>query len=131
MASLDKCGTFPKGGYTGAADPIGYKVYLFVFRKLTFDNRYLLALLTALAFGADAVDLLPCGARLRAAEAAVAMGVGRHRWTPTLLGIYHYFMTETLLLLLDGFALWATARCLRKGGSRAFLLVIFLWTAAV
>ena len=50
---------------------------------------------------------------------------------PSLLAIYHYIMMETLLLVLDGLALWATARYLRKGGTYLFLLMVFLWSAAV
>ena len=51
-------------------------------------------------------------------------------WTPSLLAIYHYIMMETLLLLLEGVALWMTARYLRKGGSEAFLVSVVLWTLA-
>ncbi len=51
-------------------------------------------------------------------------------WTPSLFVIYHYIMMETLLLLLEGAALWMTARYLRKGGTEAFLTSIFFWTLA-
>jgi len=51
-------------------------------------------------------------------------------WTPSLLVIYHFIMMETLLLFLEGVALWMTARYLRKGGTEAFLTSIFFWTLA-
>ena len=54
-------------------------------------------------------------------------------WTPTLLGDLPLLHDGDVVAPAQGhgLALWATARCLRKGGSRAFLLVVFLWTAAV
>jgi hypothetical protein len=51
-------------------------------------------------------------------------------WTPSLMVIYHYVMMETLLLLVEGMALWMTARYLRKGTTEAFLVMVFCWTAA-
>ncbi len=39
---------FPRFGYDGAADPILYQSYVFVVRRVTFDNRYLVALLSSL-----------------------------------------------------------------------------------
>jgi hypothetical protein len=122
---------FPRAGYLGASDPFGYQLFIFVLRKVTFDNRYLVAFVsaalsvlmpwtyyrTARAFG------LPKGPSLCVWALIV--------WAPSLLVVYHYIMMETLLLLLDGLALWATARYLRKGGCSLFLLMVFLWTGAV
>ena len=124
-------GRFPKGAYSGASDPIGYQVFMFVVRKLSFDNRYLVAFSSALLSA-----LMPWtyyrAARALGLQRIPALSIwALILWTPSLLAIYHYFMMETLLLLFDGLALWATARYLRKGGTYAFLLVVFLWSAAV
>lgn len=124
-------GQFPRGGYMGAADPIGYQVYIFCLRKLSFDNRYVVGLASALLS-----VLMPWtyyrSARAFGLQKLPALWVwALIVWTPSLLAIYHNIMMETLLLLLDGFALWATARYLRKGGTYPFLLMVFLWSAAV
>jgi 4-amino-4-deoxy-L-arabinose transferase-like glycosyltransferase len=49
---------------------------------------------------------------------------------PGFISAYAYFMNETLLLSLTGFAFWATFRALRKRTVGAFALVCALWLAA-
>jgi len=121
---------FPKGGYTGAADPIGYQLYICVLQRITFGNRGLIALASAL------MSVLMPWTYYRAAR---DFGLTRISalwawvliaWAPSLLTIYHYIMPETLLLFLEGVGLWMTARYLRKAGRRAFFLSIFFWTLA-
>lgn len=48
---------------------------------------------------------------------------------PGFISIYAYFMNETLLLALTGFAFWATFRAQRKRTVRAFALACALWLA--
>ena len=121
---------FPRNGYTGAGDPIGYQIYIFVLHNLTADNRFLVALASALMsiampwtyyraarnFGMDKIPSLWVWLLIA--------------WTPSLVTIYHFIMMETLLLLLEGVALWTTARYLRKGTTKAFLWFIVCWTLA-
>ena len=123
-------GLFPRGRYTGAADPIMYQVYIFGLRRLTADNRILVALATAI------LSVLMPWTYYRAAR---NFGLQKNSalwvwllivWTPSLFAIYHFIMMETLLLFLEGVALWMTARHLRKGGSQAFLISVFFWTLA-
>ena len=47
---------------------------------------------------------------------------------PTWIGIYSYFMTETLLLPALGASLWASARARRKKTVASFVGMIALWT---
>jgi len=121
---------FPKGGYVGAANPILYQVYIFFLHKVTGDNKLAIALASAV------LSVLMPWTFYRAAR---NFGVGKAAalwvwvliaWTPSLLTIYHYIMMETLLLLLEGAALWMTARYLRKGGTEAFLTAVLFWTLA-
>lgn len=49
-------------------------------------------------------------------------------WLPTWIGIFDYFMTETLLLPLIGASLWATLRARRKRTVGAFIFMVVLWT---
>jgi hypothetical protein len=48
---------------------------------------------------------------------------------PETLGIYGYFMNETLLLSLTGFAFWLTLRSQRKGSVPAVAGASLLWLA--
>jgi len=50
---------------------------------------------------------------------------------PAFIGIYAYFMTETLLLTLTGFAFWASFRAARKQTLGAFALASALWVCAL
>ena len=121
---------FPHGGYVGAADPIGYQVYISVLRRLSGDNRLLVALASAI------LSLLMPWVYYRAArDFGIAKTPSLWIWaliagSPSLFTIYHYIMMETLLLLLEGFAFWMTARYLRKGGTGPFLTLIIAWTLA-
>jgi hypothetical protein len=47
---------------------------------------------------------------------------------PTWIGIYSYFMTETLLLPLLGTSLWMTCRARRRRTVATFMAMVVLWT---
>jgi len=121
---------FPKGGYTGAADPIGYQLYISVLQRMTFGSRLLIALASAL------LSVLMPWTYYRAArdfgltKVSALWAWALIAWAPSLLTIYHYIIPETLLLFLEGLGLWMTARYLRTVGRWAFLLAIFFWTLA-
>jgi hypothetical protein len=55
-------------------------------------------------------------------------GWGAFAWLPSWVGIYGYFMTETLLLTLMGASLWQTLRADRKCTLSAFCGMAALWT---
>lgn len=67
-------------------------------------------------------ELLP---RSWALGGAIVMGV-----IPAFLGIYAFFMNETLLLTLTGFAFWGTFRAHRKRTIEAFTVACVLWLLA-
>ncbi|HKD83208.1 MAG TPA: hypothetical protein VKB58_00575 [Terriglobales bacterium] len=121
---------FPRGGYAGAADPIVYQVYLFVLQRLTACNRYLIAFASAVLS-----VFMPwtyyMAARTFGLQKTPALWVwALIAWAPSLAVIYHFIMMETMLLLLEGIALWMTARYLRDGGRGAVLTCVFFWTLA-
>jgi hypothetical protein len=121
---------FPRGGYNGAGDPIGYQIYISVLYHLTRGNRILVALASSI------LSVLMPWTYYRAARSFGMRKIpslwvwALIAWTPSLLAIYHYIMMETLLLLLEGLALWMTGRYLRKGGTAAFLWFVFCWALA-
>ena len=123
-------GVFPRGGFWGASDPIGYQVFIFLLRLLTRDNRILVAV---------ACGLLSVVMPWTYYRAARSLGFQKIpslwvwaiiAWTPSLFTIYHYIMMETLLLVVDGLAIWSSGRYLRKGDTKSFLISIFFWTFA-
>ena len=126
----DNGGLFPRGGYFGAADPIVYQIYIFALRRMTADNRLLIALASSILS-----VLMPWTYYRAAREFGLKKTASLWVWaliglTPSLFVIYHFIMMETLLLLTEGVALWMTARYLRKGGMGPFLWFVFCWTVA-
>jgi len=121
---------FPRGGYLGAADPIVYQAYISLLRRVTHDSRFMIALASAL------LSLMMPWTYYRAARNfGMAKTPALWAWaliacTPSLITIYHFMMMETLLLFIDGLALWMTARYLRKGGTGPFLDSVVAWTLA-
>jgi len=122
--------SFPRGGYAGAADPIVYQIYISALQHLVGANRLLIAAASAI------LSVLMPWTYYRAAREFGLAGTAALwvwtliAWTPSLFTIYHFIMMETLLLVIEGVALWMTARYLRKGGAKAFLTVVFFWTLA-
>src|SRR5699024_90975 len=110
----------------GATDPFGYQLWLFTLQQLAQDNH---ALILAATGGLCALmpwgwyralkELLP---RSWALAGAIVIAL-----VPELFSIYAYFMNETLLLTLTGFAFWATFRAQRKRSTSAFLLAWLVW----
>ncbi len=120
---------FMHPGLIGAGDPLLYQVWI--------------ALLQWLAQGSAPVVNLGCGVLCAlmpygwylALRERVSMNWGLGGaiviglW-PEAFGIYAYFMNETLLLTLTGFAFWASFRALRRGDGSAFALACLFWSAA-
>ena len=52
-------------------------------------------------------------------------------WLPSWIGIFSYFMTETLILPLLGLSLWFTWRSMRKATLESFVWAVLLWIAVL
>ena len=107
---------FPRGGYSGASDPILYQVYVAILYRLGGTNRFLVALASAILS-----VIMPWTYYRAAREFGLGKIAALWVWlliacNPSLFTIYHYIMMETLLLFVTGLALWMTGRYLRKGG---------------
>ena len=122
--------TFPRGGYLGAADPIVYQTYVFVLQKITGNNRLLVGLASSILSVVMPWTYYRAARNFGLQKMPALWAWALIPWTPSLIVIYHFIMMETMLLLLDGIALWMTARYLRKGGTGAFLCFVFFWTPA-
>ena len=114
--------------FMGSSDPYLYQLWLFLLTRLP-DNPAFVETMTGLLCAAMPYgwyralkELVP---RRLALQAAILIGL-----IPGFLGIYAYFMNETLLLTLTGFAFWATFRAHRKRSTGAFVMACVLWLAA-
>jgi Dolichyl-phosphate-mannose-protein mannosyltransferase len=114
----------------GATDPFLYQLWLYLVRILSGDDpaTVLLScgvLCAAMPYGwyRALKELIP---RKQALTGAIVMGL-----VPAFLGIYAYFMNETLLLTLSGYAFWLTFRAWRKRTLGAWSLACALWSCAV
>ena len=114
----------------GSGDPYFYQLWLFVLQHIAGDSRA--AILTGCALLCAAMpygwyralrEFLP---RLPALRSSVLIGL----W-PAFLGIYGYFMTETMVLTLTGFGFALTLRAARKRNWQAFAAACAVWLAAI
>jgi SAM-dependent methyltransferase len=114
----------------GAGDPFLYQLWIYLLRVVSQGDQPTVVLACGLLCAAMPYgwyralrELLP---RRAALIGGLIIGV-----IPAFVGIYAYFMTETLLLTLTGFAFWATFRAARKRTVAAFALASALWAAAM
>jgi SAM-dependent methyltransferase len=114
----------------GAGDPFLYQLWIYLLRVASQGDQPTVVLgcgllCAAMPYGWYRAlrELLP---RRAALIGGLIIGV-----IPAFVGIYAYFMTETLLLTLTGFAFWATFRAARKRTVAAFALASALWACAV
>jgi hypothetical protein len=110
----------------GSGDPYLYQVWLFGLQQLAGHSvpTVLLGcgvLCAAMPYGWYRAlrELLP---RPWALAGGVLMAL-----VPSFLGIYAYFMNETLLLSLTGFAFWLTLRARRRPTVSTFVAACVLW----
>ncbi len=113
----------------GAGDPVLYQAWIGVLQSVAHGNVPFINLLcgvlcAVMPYGWYRAlrELLP---KSWALGGAIVIGL----W-PEGLGIYAYFMNETLLLSLSGLAFWATFRARRKADSVTFAVACLLWVCA-
>jgi hypothetical protein len=113
----------------GSSDPYAYQLWVFLLQQLAGDSTATIlagcgVLCAAMPYGWYRAlrELMP---RTPALRSAVVMGL----W-PAFLGVYGYFMTETLLLTRTGFGFALTLRAARKRTVLAFAAAVALWLAA-
>jgi hypothetical protein len=122
----DNAGRFLDPSLMGSVDPLVYQVWLFALRGLAQGSQLTVLLGCGLLCAAMPYGWYRClretGPRRRALLGALVIGA-----VPETLGIYGYFMNETLLLTLLPFAFWASLRAYRKRTLGAFVCAVLLW----
>jgi hypothetical protein len=113
-----------------AIDPMGYQIWLSTVARLTLGDRQavvfyaaLLSLLTPWFWYRFAREALQ--SRTIALVAWLAL-----TWLPSWVGIFSYFMNETLSLPLTGFAFWMSWRALRKVTMNSCVIAAAGWCLA-
>jgi SAM-dependent methyltransferase len=114
----------------GAGDPFLYQLWIYLLRAASQGDQPSVVLGCGLLCAAMPYGWYRALHELLPRRAALIGGliIGM---IPAFLGIYAYFMTETLLLTLTGYAFWATFRAARKHTVAAFALASGLWTCAL
>ena len=112
-------------------DPLTYQIWLMVVAKVVDWNLRamgpyagLLSVLTPWLWYRFLRELLP-------AKLLALIGYAVFCWLPSWIGIFSYFMTETLILPLLGLSLWFTWRCLRKATLESFVWATMIWIATL
>ena len=113
----------------GSDDPLLYQVWLYALQHVAAGSPNMLLLGCGLLCA-----LMPYGwyrafRELMPVEASLVGGT-LMGLVPDFLSLYGYFMTETLLLTLTGFAFWLTFRAVRRREVWAFAAACALWIAA-
>jgi hypothetical protein len=115
--------------FMGSSDPFLYQVWLYVLSRVTGGAG------AGVAFGVGLLcALMPYGWYRALRELLPkhwALGGGLViALVPSFISGYAYFMNETLLMTLTGYAFWATLRAQRCGTLGAFTGACALWLAA-
>lgn len=113
----------------GGNDPFFYQFFLFVLRSLSADSAPAVLTVCGILCAAQPYGWYRALREVITREASLA-GACIIGLVPGFLGVYGYFMTETLLLTLTGFAFWMTLRAARKRTLGAFLAATAVWLLA-
>src|SRR5690606_29068722 len=111
-------------------DPILYQLFVGVIGKLSGQLPGLVAFYTALLSLLMPWIWYRFFRELQPSKIVAVAGWVAIAWLPSWMGIYGYFMQETLMLPLLGAALYATWRCKRKKDLASFLWMVVAWTLA-
>lgn len=111
-------------------DPIFYQMWLSFVAKFTLEIPELTALYAALLSVSMPWLWYRFFRELLPSKRMAMIGWALIACLPSWIGIYSYFMTETLLLNLLGLSLWMSWRSKRKKDVGSFALAAFFWCLA-
>lgn len=111
-------------------DPIGYQTFLGLVEKITLGIPLLVfAVVAGMSISAPWVWYRFLR-ELLSSKTLALLGWAILALLPSWIGIYSYFMMETLFIPLFGWALWMTWRCHRKSDTRSFVVMALCWLLA-
>src|SRR5438105_14853367 len=118
------------------ADPLSgmdaplYQLWLTVVAKLTLGNPLAIATYAGLLSVATSWIWYRAMRELFSSGTLALVGWAIFLWLPSWIGIFSYFMPETLILPTLGLALWFTFRCRRLKNMESFTWCVIFWTIA-
>jgi 4-amino-4-deoxy-L-arabinose transferase-like glycosyltransferase len=108
-------------------DPLVYQTWLSVIQRITMGIPGLIAVYAVALSVATPWFWYRFLREILASKTLALTGWAALALLPTWIGIYSYFMSETLLLPLIGLSLWMTCRARRKKTLASFLAMIVVW----
>jgi hypothetical protein len=111
-------------------DPIGFQTWLAAIQKLTLGIPALVFIVVATLSLAGPWLWYRFFRELFASKTVALAGWAILALLPSWIGIYSYFMMETLFIPLLGLALWMTWRCRRRDDVASFVVMGVCWLAA-
>ncbi len=112
----------------GSGDPYLYQLWLYALQRLPGQSMPGVLLGCAVLCAAMPYGWYRALRELLPAPWALAGGT-LIALVPSFLGLYAYFLNETLLLSLTGFAFWLTLRAHRRPTVGAFVAACIVWVA--
>lgn len=111
-------------------DPIGYQTFLSAVEKVTLGIPVLVFVVVAGVSIATPWIWYRFLREMLSSKTAALGGWALLALLPSWIGIYSYFMMETLFIPLLGCALWMTWRCHRKQDTASFVVMGLCWLLA-
>jgi hypothetical protein len=111
-------------------DPVLYQLYIAALAKLTLNDPPLIAFYTILISCLTPWIWYRFMREMNLGKNTAMAGWALLSINPSWIGIYGYFMQETLLLPLLGASLWSSWRCRRKRTVSSFTMMVVLWAMA-
>ena len=111
-------------------DPLFYQAWLSFIAKFTLDIPLLVAIYSGLLSAITPWLWYRFLRELLPTKQQALLGWAIFALLPSWIGIFSYFMTETLVLPLMGFALWMSWRSLRKRDFNSFMFANVIWVFA-
>jgi hypothetical protein len=113
---------------TIANDPPGFQLFMHYLQLATGQNRWAIGIAFGLLSAVFPWLWYRAAKELNLARKLALPFYAVLVWTPSLLTIFSYVMTEALLLPMLGLSLWISARHLRKASLIGYLTAVATWT---
>jgi len=108
-------------------DPTFYQAWLSFIAKFTLDIPELTALYSGILSALTPWFWYRFLREILSSKRKALLGWALLAWLPSWIGIYSYFMSETLLLPLLGISFWLSLRSFRKKDPNSFVLAVLFW----
>lgn len=117
-------------GYLNGFDPVVYQIYVFAIQTLTGSDPRWLAVVAGILSVATTCCFLQAALAWRIEKSLAIWFAVVIAWLPSLAIIFHFYMTESLMLFFTAVALWASGNAWHSKTRIAFGIAVALWCIA-